>query len=105
MSDTLVTLHIPVGSGSVEDRVMRLLSTGKRSDVIISLFHGKDFLLIGGIIVCLDPGGSIFFERAPVVGSGTLLSEGLRFDKPRSGVLVLLHCGREGVSLRVSSSA
>ena len=36
------------------------------------------------------------------MGSGTLFSEGLRFDKSRSGMLVLLHRGREGVSLGVS---
>jgi hypothetical protein len=36
------------------------------------------------------------------VGTVTLLSLGLGFDKPRSRVLVLLHSGREEVSLGVS---
>jgi hypothetical protein len=64
MGDTFITLYIPVSGRSVENGVMRLLSTitGERSDIIISFFHGEDLLLVGGIVVCLDPVGSIFFE-------------------------------------------
>jgi hypothetical protein len=102
MGDTLVAFNIAIGSRSVEDRVMRLLSSRKGSDIIVSFFHGKNLLLIGGVVISLNLVGTIFLERTPVVGSGTLFSEGFRLDKPRSGVLVLLHRGREGVSLNVS---
>ena len=62
MGNTFITLYIPVCGRSVEDRIMRLLSSGKRSDIIISFFHGEDLLLVGGIVICLDPVGSVFFE-------------------------------------------
>jgi hypothetical protein len=104
VGNTLVTLNI--GSAGIEDRVgldSLLFAVGERRDtIVLFLLHGKDGSFVGSIVTGHDLISAFFLEGTPVVGTGTLLSLGFGFDKPRSGVLVLLHCGREEVSLVVS---
>jgi hypothetical protein len=103
--NTLTSFYISIGR-SVHDRVGLeglLPSVTERGDAIILFsLHVKHGSFVGSVHIGHLFVATFFLERTPVVGSGSLFTLRLGFDKSRSGVLVLLHSGREGVSLGIS---